>query len=407
MRSVCQDAPMAPPRTLAVVMAGGAGSRLGLLTERRAKPVIPVGGGYRLIDITLSNCAHSGIGDVWIVQQELPASLEDALGNGRPWDLDRSTGGLRTLPPSQGNARSGPFTGTADALWKVATLVREFEPEALLVMSADAIYRLDYHEVVAGHLESGAAMTMVTTEVPEPTEASRLAVVEVDGAGTVTSFEYKPDDPSSTLVSNEIFVFDPVRTLDRLDAIAVSSGGDGDTDVDLENLQDQLVPSFVDDNDARAHRFDGYWRDVGTIDSYWSAHMDLAAEQPPFDFDDERWPMLSAGQRHRTARLRSSSSVTSSLVAGGCDVAGKITRSVLSVGVTVERGAHVDRSVLRPGVIVRSGATVRRTVVDAGVTIGRDCDVGGARGGIAVVGNAMTVRKGTRIVAGEQRPLRR
>lgn len=247
---------MAPPRTLAIIMAGGAGDRLELLTERRAKPVVPIGGSYRLIDFPLSNCAHSGIGDVWVVQQTLPASLGEVLGNGRPWDLDRSTGGLRTLPPSEGNERSGSFSGTADALWKVTSLVREFAPAALVVASADAIYRLDLHEVVVDHLASDALATMVTTNVDEK-DASRLGTVKVDSAGLVTDFDYKPDQPATTLVSNEVFVFDGDRVLDVIDDL------DDDGERELGNLQDTLIPALVDAGDVRAHRFDCYWRDVG------------------------------------------------------------------------------------------------------------------------------------------------
>src|SRR3954453_22891338 len=214
---------MSLPRILVLVLAGGAGGRLELLTEQRAKPAVPFAGVYRLIDFPLSNCQHSAIADVWVSVQFHPASLAEHLANGRPWDLDRTSGGLMTLPPYQGDERGGWNEGTADSLWRHAGLIRSARPDALVVVSADAVYTLDYREVADGHLGSGAEVTMVTTEVAED-DAPRYGIVEVGSGGRVADYAYKPDQPRTTTATNEVFVFSPDPTLDRLEALAAEHG---------------------------------------------------------------------------------------------------------------------------------------------------------------------------------------
>src|SRR5919202_830670 len=263
---------MALPRILVLVLAGGQGGRLKLLTENRAKPAVPFAGVYRLVDFPLSNCEHSQIADVWVSVQYQSASLSEHLANGRPWDLDRTTGGLMTLPPFQGSEREGFTQGTADGLWRQSELIRMHDPDALVVVSSDAVYKLDYREVVEGHLGSGAEVTMVTTEVAAD-DASRYGIVEVDGE-RVTGYAYKPDEPATTTATNEVFVFSPGPTLDRLEALQQEVGEDG-----LEDLGTHLLSAQTKDGKARAQRFEGYWRDVGTVDSYWAAHRDFLAEE--------------------------------------------------------------------------------------------------------------------------------
>src|SRR5919199_6773400 len=213
---------MPRPRILVLVLAGGAGGRLELLTEQRAKPAVPFAGVYRLIDFPLSNCGHSGIADVWVSVQYQPQSVSEHLANGRPWDLDRTTGGLMMLPPFQGSERGGWTEGTADGLWRQTELLRDFDPDALVVVSSDAVYKLDYREVAEAHLGSGAEVTMVTTEVAAD-DAARYGVVRVEG-DRVTDYAYKPDEPATTTATNEVFVFSPGPTLDRLEAIAADVG---------------------------------------------------------------------------------------------------------------------------------------------------------------------------------------
>ncbi|MFP5334113.1 MAG: glucose-1-phosphate adenylyltransferase family protein [Actinomycetes bacterium] len=391
---------MAPRRILVLVLAGGAGSRLELLTDHRAKPAVPYGGSYLLIDFPLSSCRHSGMRDVWIAQQQHPVSLADAVANGRAWDLDRTTGGLRMLPPAKGPDREGWHHGTADALWKEAQLVRGFAPEALVLVSADAVYRLDYDEVVDGHLASGAAVTMVTTRV-DRADACRYGVVLPGDGDAVADYAYKPDVPASSVVTTEVFVLEPRRALDELERVMADLGGD---DEQLGDLGDHLLPRLVAAGEAREHRFTGYWRDVGTVDAYWESHMDLLQPAPAFVLDDPDWPVLTTGARQPPARLRRGAHVADSLLAGGSDVAGTVDRSVLSSGVVVEKGAVVRRSVLLPGAVVRAGAIVERAVVDSGVRVGRDCRVGGPRGEVALVGHRVTLRKGTVVPPGGRRP---
>ena len=387
---------MALPRILVLVLAGGAGGRLELLTENRAKPAVPFGGVYRLIDFALSNCQHSHIADVWVSVQFHPTSLSEHLSNGRPWDLDRTSGGLMTLPPFLGTDRGGWATGTADSLWRQAELVRAFDPDALVVVSSDAVYKLDYRAVVDAHLGSGAEVTMVTTEVAAD-DASRYGIVQVDG-DRVTDYAYKPDEPATTTATNEVFVFSPRQTLDRLEALADDAGEEG-----LEDLGSQLLPAQTRDGAARAYRLDGYWRDVGTVPAYWQAHRDFLDPEPPLDLDDPAWAVRTRGGRHSAARVLDGAVVEQSLVSGGTRVGGEVRGSVLSPGVVVEKGATVLDSVLLPGARVRSGARVVRSVLDDGVDVGRDATVGGD-GDITLVGSRARVEDGAELPAGARYP---
>jgi glucose-1-phosphate adenylyltransferase len=387
---------MALPKVLVLVLAGGKGKRLELLTEQRAKPAVPFAGVYRLIDFPLSNCQHSSIADVWVSEQYQPQSVNEHLANGRPWDLDRTTGGLMMLPPFQGSERGGFTEGTADGLWRQSELIRQFAPDALVVVSADAVYKLDYREVVDAHLASGAEVTMVTTEV-EADDASRYGIVEVDG-DRVTSYAYKPDEPATTTATNEVFVFAPGPTLDRLEALGREVGEDG-----LEDLGDHLLPAQTKDGVARAFPLNGYWRDVGTIESYWRTHREFLDEEPPLDLDDPSWPVHTRGGRHSAARVLDDGQIENSLLSGGTRISGNVRGSVLSPGVIVERGATVIDSVLLPGVRVRSGATVTRAVLDDGVEIGAGATVGGD-GEITLVGREAKVAEGAELAAGARYP---
>jgi glucose-1-phosphate adenylyltransferase len=388
---------MALPRILVLVLAGGAGGRLELLTDQRAKPAVPFAGVYRLIDFPLSNCQHSQIADVWVSVQFHPTSLSDHLANGRPWDLDRTSGGLLTLPPFQGTDRGGWHTGTADSLWRNAELIREYAPDALVVVSSDAVYKLDYRKVADSHLGSGAEVTMVTTEVTAD-DASRYGIVQLGDDGAITDYAYKPDDPATTTATNEVFVFTPGPTLDRLEALAADAGEDG-----LDDLGSQLLPDQTRDGLARAYPLEGYWRDVGTVPAYWEAHRDFLSAEPPIDLDDPAWPLRTRGGRHSAARILPGAVVDGSLISGGTRVAGEVRGSVLSPGVVVERGATVVDSVLLPGVRVRSGATVTRAVLDDRVEVGEGASVGGD-GDITLVGRQTCVEPGSQLAAGARLP---
>jgi len=386
---------MARTRALVVVLAGGAGGRLELLTKERAKPAVPFAGTHRLIDFPLSNCHNAGLHDVWVSQQFNPISLSDHLANGRPWDLDRTSGGLLILQPRLGHdEREGFQHGTADALWRNAPLIRQFAPEALVVLSADAVYVMDYGALVEEHMESGADATIVTTEV-EPEDAGRYGVVEVDG-DRVRGYAYKPDEPRGNLVANEVFVFRPDAALEALEAEDAE---------DLEDLGDSVLPKLVDAGGAREHRLERYWRDVGTVPAYWEAHMELLEPEPPIDLDDPDWPVVTHATSHRaSARVHGGASVEAGLLAPGSRVAGAVQRSVIGRGAVVEEGADVRDSVVLPGAVVRAGATVRRAILDDRVEVCAGAAVGEDGGEIALVGLRASVPAGERVAAGGRFP---
>ena len=386
-------------RTLVIVLAGGAGGRLELLTHSRAKPAVPFAGTHRLIDFPLSNCLNAGVGDVWVSQQFNPVSLSDHLANGRPWDLDRTDGGLLLLHPREGHDRRTGFQqGTADALWRNAQLVRQFAPEALVVVSADAVYKLDYGALVEEHVAGGGLATMVTTTV-EPEDAARYGVVQV-ADGAVREYAYKPDEPDGNLISNEVFVFRPEPVLDLLDELAEAAG-----DAGLEDLGDGLLPRLVEGGAVREHRFDDFWRDVGTIPAYWSCHRELLGGEPAIDLDDPAWPILTQATSHRaSAHVVAGAEVEASLLASGSRVGGSVSGSVVGRGAVVEPGAVVRDSVLLPGAIVRSGGTVERAILDDGVEVCGGAAVGEAGGEIALVGQRAIVAEGTRLGGGARCP---
>src|SRR5918997_7086276 len=366
--------------TLVVILAGGAGGRLELLTQERAKPAVSFAGTHRLIDFPLSNCANSGLSDVWVAQAFNPISLSDHLANGRPWDLDRTTGGLLILQPRLGHDDRGGFpSGTADVLWRNAPMIREFEPEALVVLSADAVYSLDYNALVEEHMATDSVVTMVTTEV-DPEDAGRYGVVQTDGE-RITEYVYKPDEPATNLISNEVFVFRPTPMLDMLEEIAGEQGED-----ELEDVGNDLLPRLVDGGGARQHRFEGYWGDVGTVEAFHECHMELLEEPPPISLDDPDWPILThANARRASSRILPGAKLDRVLLAPAARVGGDVARSVVGRGAVVEEGATVRDSVLLPGAVVRAGAKVRRAIVDDDVEICEGVSVGERGGDIALV----------------------
>jgi len=377
------------PKILALILAGGAGSRLGVLTETRAKPALPFGGSYRLIDLPLSNLLHSHISNVWIVEQFRPHSLNDHLANGRPWDLDRTHGGLQVLPPYQGQGGEGFAEGNADALFRQAEFIREFAPDLVLVLSADHLYTLDYRDVVDTHLGEQAVLTMVTTEVGE--DASRFGVVEVEG-GQVTGFEYKPDEPKTNLVTAEVFLYDTRVLLETLVELAAKDEG-------LSDYGHSLIPHLVSHEKVVEHRLNGYWRDVGTLESYFEAHMELLAGTG-VQLDDPAWPILTASPQLSPAFVVRGAELEDSLLTPGARVAGRLVRSVVGPGVVVEAGAVVTDSVLLGGVRVEAGASVTRAVADTGATIGPGAQVG-SEDALTLLGANTAVAGRSRVEAGE------
>lgn len=364
---------MTKPSILAVILAGGTGGRLGALTDSKAKPVVPVGGTYRLIDIPLSNLHHSHISDVWVVEQYQPKSINDHLANGRPWDLDRTNGGLRVLPPFQGEHGAGFAAGNADGLYRQAEFIREFDPELVLVLSADHLYRLDYRDVVSTHRKAGAALTMVTVEYDG--DASQHGVVESE-RGLVTGFQYKPEDPRSSVVAAEIFLY---STAVLLDTLAYLHERDGE----LQDYGDQLIPHLVENGTVADHRLDSYWLDLGTPENYHRAHMDLLSGTG-LAFDDPAWPILSASPRRLPAFVTDSARAASSLLSPGARIAGAVTNSVIGPDVVVEEGAVVEHSVVLDRVRIPAGAVLRSVIVDADAQLDPGATIGEA-GSVTVV----------------------
>jgi glucose-1-phosphate adenylyltransferase len=392
---------MAREKVLALILAGGEGGRLEVLTRQRAKPATPFAGIYRLIDFPLSNCLHSGLSDVWVIEQYELHSLNEHLSNGRPWDLDRTYGGLLVLPPNQrkhGGGEEGGFAqGNADAIYRQRSLIREFDPDVLLVLSADHVYKLDYRDLLDRHRERRADLTLVSTRVPRE-EAGRFGVVEVDGEGRVTGFEYKPEEPKSDLVTTEIFAYDARKLLDTLDQLA-KEGGEEEP---LKDFGDKLLPRLVEEGRVHELRHEGYWKDVGTVDSYWQAHQDLLAPEPPLQIDDPDWPILTTGVQLLPARVEEGARIADSLIAPGCRIAGRVERSVLAPGVVVEAGAEVRGAILLHGAAVRAGARVERAILDSGVEVGEGATVGAAEGDLAMVGMRVKIQAKARIEPGER-----
>jgi glucose-1-phosphate adenylyltransferase len=355
------------PRVLTLILAGGEGSRLKALTEKRAKPVLPFAGVYRLIDFALSNCAHSGLQDVWVIEQFQAHSINQHLANGRPWDLDRTYGGLQILPPFQGEKESGWHQGNADALWRNRRVIKEFGADLILVLSADAIYRFDYRLAIEAHLEKKAELTMVTTQVKK-SEATRFGNVEISKSGHVSQFAYKPDEALGRDITAEIFVYDAKLLLKTLDKLIERQKGPVE-EAQLEDYGHELLPEFVKRGKAFAFPIKDYWQDVGTVQSYFDAHLEWTKEKPPFSLDDPSWPIWSRFEARAPAQFKGESRVTNSLISPGCRIEGEISNSVLGPGCIVEKGARITDAILLGGVHVESDVQLSRVIVDEGVHV--------------------------------------
>jgi len=381
-------------RVLAVIQAGGAGSRMDVLTRERAKPSLPFAGIYQLVDFPLSNLAHSGITDVWLSVSYLGSSLEQEVANGRPWDLDRNRGGLRLLMPQEGNGSTdeeGFAHGNADELYRLRDQIRAARADVLLVMSADHVYRFDYQDAIATHLEAGAACTVVTTQRPLE-EAGDHACVEVGDDGAVTGFAYKPEEPSTTTVAAEIMLYDPEVLVPVLEELHGELGADSPAgDSGLDDFGDHLLPRLVERHRVVAHAMPGYWRDVGEPHKYVEAHRELLRDDRDV-FDHLGWPILTRQPQRAPARVLDGAAVADSLVSPGCRVEGRVERSVLGPGVVVAPGAVVRDSVVFADTVVEAGATVDWAIVDELCRIGADARIGEpAEGGTSVDPDVVSV----------------
>lgn len=398
---------------LAIVQAGGQGSRMGVLTRERAKPALPFGGSYQLVDFPLSNLHHSGIEQVWLCLQYQADSLHDLVANGRPWDLDRTRGGLRLVFPRQTGSTGasldeGFATGNADQLYRIREDLATSDADVVLVMSADHIYRLDYRDVVRTHQEAGAECTVVTTECSTDAEAAAHATVTADKAGRVRQFEYKPDKPSTRVIATEVFVYDRTVLIEALKSLGAELADEAeDGDSGLGDFGDHLLPWFVARGKTVAHAQPGYWLDVGRPETYLEAHRDLLADQA--QVFDPTWPILTQQPQREPARIHKGAVIDDSLVSPGAVVSGTVRRSIVGPGATIERGAVVSDSILFADSVVRAKANISWSILDEGVTVGRGAVVGGRprtrpvpSESITLLGAGARVRGGARVALGTQ-----
>jgi glucose-1-phosphate adenylyltransferase len=359
-------------KTVAVILAGGEGNRLGTLTAKRTKPAVPFGGKFRIIDFALSNCVNSGLFDVMIVAQYRPHSLIEHIGAGAPWELDRErTGGVRIYSPYRSRESNAWFAGTADAVQQNFLFIKDRRPDLVVILSGDHIYRMNYNDLIAQHLACKADVTLATMEVPEH-EKSRFGIVTVDATSRVTKFVEKPKQPIPGLGSMGIYVFD-YGVLDRVLLEDRSIDGSHDFGKDI-------LPRMIERGErVFSWMYKGYWRDVGTVESYWDAHMDLIGEPPLYDLNDLGWLIHTRSENRPPARIAKGAQVNDSLITHGCTIApgAIVERSILSPGVRIEASAVVRESVLLTDAVVESDAVVMRSILDKRARVGRGAKIGG------------------------------
>ncbi|MBI2953817.1 MAG: glucose-1-phosphate adenylyltransferase [Chloroflexi bacterium] len=354
-------------RVLAVILAGGQGSRLGILSDKRAKPAVPFAGKYRIIDFTLSNCVNSGMFNVAILTQYRPRSLNDHIGIGKPWDLDRKEGGVRLMQPYLGREDEDWYKGTADAVYQNLSFIEDQRAKYILILSGDHIYKMNYEELLAFHEAKGADLTVAVMEVPWD-EASRYGTLILDENNRVTEFDEKPRAPRSNLVSMGIYVFNKEILGQRLreDAKRVSA----------HDFGKDVLPTMVSADNVYGFCFKGYWRDVGTLRSYWEANMDLLAEMPEMDLYEPEAAVHTRIEDRPPLKTGYGAKIIKSLVCDGCIINGLVVHSVLSPGVYVEEGAVVRDSIIMNDTRIESDAVVNKAIVDKNVVVGRAAYIG-------------------------------
>nr|WP_325243128.1 glucose-1-phosphate adenylyltransferase [uncultured Oscillibacter sp.] len=355
---------------IAMLLAGGQGSRLYVLTGDMAKPAVPFGGKYRIIDFPLSNCTNSGIDTVGVLTQYRPLELNSYIGSGQPWDLDGSTGGVHILPPYQGAKGGTWYKGTANAIYQNLGFIDMHDPEYVVILSGDHIYKMDYSDMLARHKAANAACTISVMEVPWA-EAPRFGIMSVDGDDMITEFAEKPKEPKSNLASMGIYVF-------SWKALRQYLIDDENTEGSENDFGKNIIPSMLGNQERMAaYRFAGYWKDVGTLESLWDANMDMLAPESGLDLRDRSWPIYARSVSAPPAFLGENSAVAHSAVNRGSVLEGVVENSVLSQNVTVGEGAAVRYSVLFPNVEVAPGAVVEYAILGEGCKIGPGCHVGG------------------------------
>lgn len=352
-----------------MILAGGAGTRLMTLSDKRAKPAVPFAGKFRIIDFTLSNCIHSGIAAVGVLTQYQPHSLQAHIGIGKPWDLDRVQGGVRILQPYTAPGAQSWYAGTADAILRNRFYIDNYDPDLILILSGDHIYKMDYSPLLRQHQESGADLTVAVMPVPLE-ETPRFGIMEIDDEGQVTSFHEKPPDmDKGNLASMGIYVFSRTRLMERLQEDSIETP--------RSDFGQHVIPAMIEARDkVFAYEFEGYWVDVGTIDSYWNTSLELLGENPPLDLYEGEWPILTRSMEQPPVKLAAQAEVNNSMLCNGSVVKGQVSNSVLSPGVYVSSGAVVENSVLMNDTWVGPGAYIENAVLDKSVVVGPGSHIG-------------------------------
>ena len=381
---------------VAMLLAGGQGSRLYALTNNIAKPAVPFGAKYRIIDFPLSKCINSGIGTVGVLTQYQPLILNEYIGNGQPWDLDRNFGGVHVLSPYQKKSKSAWYEGTANAIYQNLNFIKMYNPEYVLILSGDHIYKMDYSKMLRAHIENKADCTIAAIEVPLK-EASRFGILNTNPDGSIYEFEEKPKQPKSTLASMGVYIFSAEKMYKYLEL-------DDDDPNSSKDFGKNVLPAMLNAGERMfAYRFEGYWKDVGTISSLWEANMDLLGEHPSFDVADSAWKIHSRNPLAPPEYLGETAVVTNSMVALGCEIHGTVENSVLSSNVVIEEGATVKDSVIMSGTIIKKGAEVNYSIIDEGVVVNEGAQIGEDKAtakGISVLGRGITVGNNAKVAAG-------
>ena len=379
-----------------MLLAGGQGSRLYALTKKTAKPAVPFGGKYRIIDFPLSNCINSGIDTVGVLTQYQPLVLNEYIGNGQPWDLDRIYGGVNILPPYQGQKSADWYKGTANAIYQNLEFINRYDPDHVLILSGDHIYKMDYAKMLQYHKEVGAACTIAVLDVPIE-EASRFGIMSTNPDGSIYKFTEKPKNPDSTKASMGIYIFDAKK----LDEYLTSDNDDPKSSNDFGK---NIIPNMLAAGEKMyAYSFDGYWKDVGTISSLWEANMDLLGANPVLDLGDKKWRIYSRHSAEGPQFVGADACVENSYITEGCEIYGTVKNCVIGAGVKVAEGAVVCDSVLMGDTVIGSGATVNYSIIDTGVCVGAGATVGAPKADgveIAVIGEDVVIDAGAVIAAG-------
>ena len=384
-----------------MLLAGGQGSRLGVLTKNIAKPAVPFGGKYRIIDFPLSNCTNSGIDTVGVLTQYQPLELNDYIGSGQTWDLDRLSGGVHVLPPYQAISGADWYKGTANAIYQNLHFIERYDPKYVLILSGDHIYKMDYNKMLDFHKEREADCTIAVLNVPLE-EASRFGIMNTKEDGTIYEFEEKPAKPKSTKASMGIYIF----SWDKLRKYLTEDEKDPNSKNDFGK---NIIPNMLNAGENMvAYEFEGYWKDVGTIESLWDANLDLLNPSIGLDLSDRSWRIYGKNRIMPPHFVGSKAKVENSLITDGCKVMGTVDSSVLFSGVTVEENALVEYSVVMPGAVIKKGAHVKYAIVAENSVIGEKAVIGNSPEelndedwGVAVVGNDVTIKPGATVRAKE------